>query len=255
MARSETTSLPHPPSGFSKNKALPVVHTRLEGKLVSYTLKKSRRRRSIALTIDEQGLRVSAPWEAGTGAIEAMLHKHAAWVLGKLAEWGQRRPPPRLWRDGEILMLLGQPLQLRLAAGRLAIRLEGNHVIAGSASAQDADEMRKTVTGWLKQQALQCFRERVAYFHPLLKVSEPEIRLSNARTRWGSCHINGRICLNWRLIQMPLRLVDYVVAHELAHLVEMNHSPRFWKTVSRIVPDYEARRAEIRAESHRYMLV
>ncbi|MFN7086705.1 MAG: M48 family metallopeptidase [Burkholderiales bacterium] len=234
----------------------PLAQTLLAGKPVSYTLKKSRRRRSIALTIDERGLRVNAPWEAANDAIEAMLRKHAAWVLGKLAEWQERRPPPRWWRDGEILMLLGQPLKLRLADDCRGIRLEDDLlVIAAPLRTRGADVVQEAVTAWLKQQALQCFRERVAHFQPRLEVTEPEIRLSSARTRWGSCHANGRIHLNWRLVQMPLRLVDYVVAHELAHLVEMNHSPRFWKTVARVVPDHRARRTAIRTEGHRYLLL
>jgi predicted metal-dependent hydrolase len=67
--------------------------------------------------------------------------------------------------------------------------------------------------------------------------------------------VSGRIHLNWRLIQVPVRLLDYVVAHEVAHLLEMNHSQRFWRTVGRLVPDYAARRKELRREGHRYLLI
>ena len=229
------------------------AHILLGGKLVSYTVKRSRRR-SIALTIDEHGLRVRAPGQASQRAIEAMLRKHDAWVLGKLAEWQQRRPPPRNWQEGETLMLLGQPLRLTLLPGQREVSVDGDRCIADSDWARNADKMKKQVTDWLRQQALRCFHERIAHFHPLLEVPVPQIRLSDARTRWGSCHAEGRIRLNWRLIQMPLRLVDYVVVHELAHLVEMNHSPRFWAIVARLVPDYKARRAEIRTGGHRYLL-
>ncbi len=225
----------------------------LGGTLVSYTVKRSRRR-SIALTIDERGLRVGAPGQASQRAIEAMLRKHDAWVLRKLAEWQQRLPPPRHWQDGETLMLLGQPLRLTLVSGQREARVDGSRLIADSHWAQNADNMKRQIPDWLRQQALDCFRERITHFHPLLKMPEPQVRLSNARTRWGSCHANGRIRLNWRLIQMPLCLVDYVVVHELAHLVEMNHSPRFWTIVARLVPDYKARRAEIRTEGHRYLM-
>lgn len=229
------------------------AHICLGGKLVRYTVKRSRRR-SIALTIDERGLRVGAPERASQRAIEAMLRKHDAWVLKKLAEWQQRLPPPRHWQDGEALMLLGQPLRLTLVPGQQEVRVDGNRFIADAHWAQNPDHMKKQATDWLRQQALRCFRERIAHFHPLLAVPEPQVRLSNARTRWGSCHADGMIRLNWRLIQMPPYLVDYVVVHELAHLVEMNHSPRFWTIVARLVPDYKARRAEIRTGGHRYLL-
>lgn len=256
MANPETAQLDLPLE-FRRSEAplLSQGQACLGGKLVSYTVKRSRRRSSISFTIDEHGLRVSAPWQASQRAIEALLRKHDAWVLGKLAAWQERRPPPRLWQDGETLMLLGQPLRLTLVPDQREIRVDGTRFIAGSAWAQNADKMKKKVTDWLRREALQCFHRRITHFHPLLEVAEPEIRLSNARTRWGSCHIDGRIRLNWRLIQMPLRLVDYVVVHELAHLVQMNHSPRFWKTVARVIPDYQACRTEIRTEGHRYMLV
>ena len=252
MATPETAQLELPL--LLRKTAMPSqAHISLGGKLVSYTVKRSRRR-SIALTIDEHGLRVGAPGQASQRAIEAMLRKHDAWVLRKLTEWQQRLPPPRHWQDGESLMLLGQPLRLTLVPGQQEVRVDGNRFIADSNWAQNADNMKRQITDWLQQQALGCFRERIAHFHPLLKVPEPQVRLSNARTRWGSCHANGRIRLNWRLIQMPLCLVDYVVVHELAHLVEMNHSPRFWTIVARLVPDYKARRAEIRTEGHRYLM-
>lgn len=222
---------------------------------INYTVTRSSRRRRITLTVDERGLRVGAPKRAGDRAIDAMLREHASWVLRKLAEWQARRPQPSLWQDGDKLMLQGQALRLTFAAGTRDIQLDHEQMVINSSLAGSPDDIRALVTGWLRQRALQCFRDRVAHYYPLLEVAEPEVRLSNARTRWGSCHVNGRIRLNWRLIQLPLHLLDYVVVHELAHLVEMNHSPRFWQTVARQVPDYRARRTEIRTEGHRYLLV
>lgn len=239
----------------SEASSLSQAQTCLGGQPVSYTVKRSRRRSSISLTIDERGLRIGAPWRASERAIEDVLRKHSAWVLRKLAVWQERRPVPCRWQDGETLMLLGQPLRLTLVPGLHGARVEGAQFIASSAWSLEPDGVKQIVTDWMRAEALQCFHARVAHFHPRLGVPEPQIRLSNARTRWGSCHAGGRIHLNWRLIQMPLPLVDYVVVHELAHLVQMNHSPRFWKTVERIIPDYAARRVEIRTGSHRYMLI
>jgi len=249
-------SKPDPDSaGLQRSGLFAQSQTRLGDMLINYTVRRSRRRRRIALTIDEQGLHVGAPLRASDHAIDALLRQHAAWVLRKLAEWQARRPQPRHWQDGDTLMLQGRALQLTLMSGPRDIQLCHDRMVVGTGQSSDTDAIRAAVTGWLRQQALQCFRGRVAHFHPQLQVAEPEIRLSNARTRWGSCHVNGRIRLNWRLIQLPLHLVDYVVVHELAHLVEMNHSPRFWETVARLIPDYVACRTEIRSEGHRYLLV
>jgi predicted metal-dependent hydrolase len=108
---------------------------------------------------------------------------------------------------------------------------------------------------WLRGQALEHFHQRIAHFHTHITLTPvTSIRLSNARARWGSCHASGRISLNWRLIHLPRHLIDYVVVHELAHLREMNHSPRFWAVVGGVIADYAARRREIRREAHRYMV-
>jgi predicted metal-dependent hydrolase len=243
------------PFEFHQSEALSPAHTFLGGTLVSYIVKRGRRRSSITFTIDEYGLRVGAPGRASRGAIEKLLHKHGAWILKKLAQWQARRAPPRHWDEGETLMLLGQPLRLTLIQGNQEIRVDGERLIVCAAGSQRSERTEKQVIEWLRRQALLCFRERTARLCPVLEVPEPQISLSNAKTRWGSCHIDGRIRLNWRLIQMPLHLIDYVIAHELAHLREMNHSPRFWKTVERMVPEYARRRIEIRAEGHRYLIV
>jgi len=223
--------------------------------VVSYFVKRSRRRRSITLTIDEQGLRVGAPWHAGRGAVEKLLYKHGDWILEKLSDWEARRPPRRSWREGETVMLLGQPLKLVFAEKLEEIRLADGCLVLGTACAQSPDKTKGQIVDWLREQALRCFHDRAGHYADLLRIGKPDIRLSNGKTRWGSCHIGGRVRLNWRLIQMPLRLIDYVVAHELAHLMEMNHSPRFWKVVARVLPDYVARKTDLRTEGYRYLFV
>jgi predicted metal-dependent hydrolase len=242
------------PLEFRRTELVSHGHICLGNEVTHYIIKRSRRRGSITLTIDEQGLRVGAPWRASQRTIENLILKHGAWVLRKLAEWQERRAPPRRWQDGETLMLLGEPLRLTLAPAPRSPDRDGDRLLVGASAHRRPDDLAKQVIAWLRQQALACFHIRVAHYLPLLAVPAPEIRLSNARTRWGSCHGKGRILLNWRLIQVPLPLVDYVIVHELAHLREMNHSPRFWRTVGRVIPDYAARKREIRTEAHRYLL-
>ena len=230
------------------------AHLALEGRLVSYTIKRSARRHAISILVDEEGLRVGAPWEATQGSIERLLKRHADWVLRKLEEWQVRRAPARHWNDGETLMLLGKPFALALAPAETAVRIDGERLVVGTAACGSA--VARHVHEWLHAQALACFTERVDHYRRLLGVREgPQVQLSSARTRWGSCHVSGRIHLNWRLIQMPAHLLDYVVAHEVAHLIEMNHSQRFWRTVGKLVPDYAARRKELRRDGHRYLLI
>lgn len=224
-------------------------------KLIAYTLKRSRRRRgSFSLAIDDGGLRIGVPWNASQRWIESVLRKHEAWIVRKLAEWEQRRPPTCAWKEGAALMLLGTPLRLTFMRGLAAPMKDDGRLLIDVPPAWSAADIARAVSAWLRDEALACFRLRIAHYAPQLRVAAREVRLSAARTRWGSCHPDGRILLNWRLIQMPLRLIDYVVVHELAHLREMNHSPRFWRTVAEAIPDHKARRKEMRDEAHRYLL-
>ena len=106
----------------------------------------------------------------------------------------------------------------------------------------DAQLIRERVQRWLHVQALEVFGERLPVYAAKLGVEFRAYALSSAATRWGSCSSDGKIRLNWRLIHFPVHVIDYVVAHELAHLREMNHSPRFWATVESIFPDFREAR-------------
>lgn len=241
------------PLGFRQQQAVGRAYLALEGTLVAYTIKRSLRRRAISILVDEDGLRVGAPWMATHNAIERLLRKHSAWVLKKLEEWQVRRAPVRRWADGESLMLLGMRFTLRLTSGFEPPHLRGEELCVGTGSELT---VARQVREWMHAQALTCFTERVEHYRQRLQVRPaPQVLLSSARTRWGSCHTSGRIHLNWRLIQMPAHLLDYVVAHEVAHLLEMNHSQHFWRLVEKLVPSYAACRKELRHEAHRYLLV
>ena len=101
---------------------------------------------------------------------------------------------------------------------------------------------------WQQREAKRVFAERAAHFAERLGVRVTRLTLSSAETRWGSASASGAVRLHWRLIHHPLATIDYVVAHELAHLREMNHGPRFWKVVESVVPDYRERRASLRQD-------
>jgi predicted metal-dependent hydrolase len=225
----------------------------IDGVRIAYTLKRSRRRRSITLTIDESGLRVGAPWRAAASRIETVLETHASWIVRKLGEWQARRPPAFIWKDGAIAMLLGEPLSL-VAQPDVEATMRHGDCLYVSACAENAAALKERVTAWLRKSAQDWFEQRAAHFACILGVRVAAIRLSNAKTRWGTCHPDGRILLNWRLIQAPPALIDYVVVHELAHLREPNHSPRFWAWVATVLPDYKQRRLALRRDAYRYLL-
>jgi predicted metal-dependent hydrolase len=214
------------------------------GQPVAYRLRRSQRR-TIGLTIDHRGLRVGAPTRARLGDIENLIHEHGQWVLDKLAEWRDR---PLAGKhevtDGMRISVLGEALTVVFTdIGRTRWQMGRETIYLRPDPAHPAGDLLEAA---LRDKARTVFAERLAHFAPLLGVAAPPLRLSSARTRWGSCSHRGGIALNWRLILMPLAIVDYVVCHELAHLREMNHSPRFWSVVEQLCPDWQARRLELR---------
>ena len=112
----------------------------------------------------------------------------------------------------------------------------------------DAD-VGALIRDWLHARAIRLLAWRLARIARKLGRAPSRFALSNAQTQWGSCTRRGHVRLNWRLVQAPLALIDYVAAHELAHLVHLDHSPRFWAQVAELCPDALARRAELRTMS------
>ena len=121
------------------------------------------------------------------------------------------------------------------------------HVALGHGAGEA--QLRDAVQCWLQRQARRIFEERCAIYAERLGVRMTRLALSSAQTRWGSASASGAIRLNWRLIHFSLSTIDYVVAHELAHLREMNHSPRFWDVVRSVLPDYEGARRALRSQT------
>src|SRR5436190_8728550 len=131
------------PLAYRQQQAVGRAYLALDGTLVAYTIKRSARRRAISILVDEEGVRVGAPWEATHNAIERLLRKHSAWVLRKLEEWQVRRPPPRRWADGESLMLLGSPFTLKLLPAPAAVHVRDSHLCVGVPRVNDASVARQ----------------------------------------------------------------------------------------------------------------
>jgi predicted metal-dependent hydrolase len=226
---------------------------------VAYALKRVRRR-SIGFIVGAEGLSVNAPRWVGLGDIEAALREKADWILRKLREQqerAQRQLQARIdWRDGAAVPFLGETVLVVLdprATGAVlnsdAQALPGVprltlHV--GLPHTALPEQIRDAVQSWLQRQARRIFQERVEHFAERLGVRCTRLALSSAQTRWGSASADGSVRLNWRLVHFALPTIDYVVTHELAHLREMNHSPRFWDVVRSVLPDYERMRGQLK---------
>ena len=235
----------------------------LDGRRVGFLLKRSRRR-SIGFFVGLEGLAVSAPKWVLLRDIDAAVREKGGWILAKLDEQRQRSLQSDsgriVWGDGATLQFLGAPIRVTLGAlpGLPAgeVRLEDapaeaaapRRLHVGLASGVAPERLRDVVQSWLQREARRLFEARTAHFAERLGVRVSRLSLSSAKTRWGSANASGAIRLHWRLVQYPLATVDYVVAHELAHLREMNHGPRFWAVVGSVVPEYRAARRQLGSE-------
>ncbi|CUA94031.1 M48 family metallopeptidase [Thiomonas bhubaneswarensis] len=208
-------------------------------------------RRTLALRVDDRGVRVMAPHGATLTAIHAFVASHAAWVVRKLKQRAERLQAlgaARIdWCDGGRLPYLGGTLLLRVRGDKVlrhAPETGELHLPLPHGSA--ADRVRDSVAAWMQRQALALFTARTAHFARQLGVQVSRVGLSQATTRWGSAKSDGSIRLHWRLLHFSPSLVDYVVAHEVAHLREMNHSPRFWAHVGSLYPEFRQARQHLR---------
>ena len=215
---------------------------------VTYRVRRSARARRVGLRIDAEGLEVVLPQRARLDqtAIEHTIREHEAWIVQKLALWHQRAVAREAGRpcytDGGVIPLLGEPITLRTLPHsghrRSQVRQMGTELWISGPAAHDDALLKAAVHAWLKKFAAALFRERMQPFVQKLGRAPSRVSLNAARTRWGSCSRDGSIRLNWRLVQYAPELIDYVIAHELAHLTELNHSPRFWAQLEALMPDY-----------------
>ena len=233
----------------------------LGGHVVAYEFRRARRR-SIGFVVGVDGLSVSAPRWVSLTEVDQALQGKAGWILRKLqeqADRARRLQQARVdWRDGTTIPFLGETVIVLLDPRVTGAVLNADaHALPGMArlvlhlglpQQAGAEQVRDAVQSWLQRQARRVFDERCRHFAQRLGVRMTRLALSSASTRWGSANADGSIRLNWRLVHFALPVIDYVVAHELAHLREMNHSPAFWSVVRSVVPDYERSRGVLREQ-------
>ena len=216
----------------------------LTGSDVDYRLIRARRR-TIGMEIDLDGLTVRAPRWVTIAEVEAALLERAGWILRTLDAWrGRHREVlPREWKTGAPILYRGRELALAVFRSRKAADPRRPVRSDRPSSARRGRDARRRIRRALAARRSDAAGRaaRCALRGPARARCRP-VKISNARSEWGSCNHRGEIRLNWRLAQLPPALADYVVAHEIAHLVELNHSARFWAVVEALLPGHAARR-------------
>ena len=218
-----------------------------EGDAIPYQLER-RQRKTVGMRITPEGLVVRAPKRIALSELERLLRSKAGWIRRKLE--ALQPVEPLRWQDGMTLHYLGEPLVLRLQqATRSRIEHAAGMLHVTVPALEDEEAIARKVVQWYRQQALADFARRRERLSSGFGAAHSRLFLSNAVSRWGSCNSKAEIRLNWRLMQAPPHIIDYVAAHELAHLKEMNHSARFWAVVEGLCPGYRSAENDLKAWS------
>lgn len=222
---------------------------------IAYRVARSARRRTIGLKVSEDGLTVVLPARARDHEAERAVRAKAGWVLAKLRAVAERPVQPELQGvDGETVGYLGEPLRLcvipydkaRTRVAHVDDRLEVR-VDAGLDEAMRASAVVRALKRWRRERALALMAPKVERYAAALEEAPPKVLIREQAKRWGSCSSDRVIRLNARLLAFSPDLVDYVCAHEACHLIEMNHSKRYYALLERLMPDHRARSAALAA--------
>lgn len=219
------------------------THVTLGERLVPLRIRrlKTAKRITLRLSAGQDGLVMTLPPRTKLDMAMAFLLSKSGWALSHLNKYGKVALV-----DQAVFPYQGMDCRIVRQDGRVVARLEDGCLIVGGA----AEFTNRRVTDFLKKQLHDLCREQAARDAAGLGKTVREVKIRDLSSRWGSCSRDGRLTFNWRLILAPPEILDYLIAHEVAHLAEMNHGPRFWACVERLCPDYKGSRLWLRRHGH-----
>ncbi len=227
-----------------------------ESQTLSYQIVRSqRRKKTVSISVHpDGGVRVAVPAAMATAEVDAMVLKDAAWISQKLEFYRSQDPPavPSDFVTGEPVSYLGVVYYLAVDGGSTgSVHINGQHIhVPITLPAVDgllqATQVRSALIAWFFDQACQFLPQRIRHWCSTIGLPLPHAMVADQKRCWGSCGPGNTIRLNWRIMQSPVRLVDYVVVHELMHMIHANHSRHYWRTVASVMPDYKDRRKELK---------
>ena len=202
---------------------------------------KTNRKKSASIQLIDGQVRVRAPRSLSDKRIDDLIKKRIPWIKEKLEEYAKRpKAIEKKYIDGEIFSYLGKNYVLRIIeSNKACVKLKnGCFVVTIPKNKVDkADQVQALLADWFRAHANKYLQARTDKFAEIIGVSPTSVSIKNYKARWGSCTINGAIDYNWKIIQAPKKVIDYIVVHELCHLIEHNHSPKYWSCVEKFMPN------------------
>lgn len=199
------------------------------------------RRKTADLRVEDGAVSIVVPRHVTLEKIDQILASKRPWITEKLALHREAAPASsKVFVSGEAFPYLGRNYRLRVEQGNFApVRLmQGRLVVQVPQGSEQPHMIRNALVRWYKRQAAQKLAEKVARYAPIVGVTPTGVDIKSFKSRWGSCTVQGKLEFNWQIMMAPNRMVDYVVIHELCHLIRHDHSAEFWKEVARVMPEY-----------------
>jgi predicted metal-dependent hydrolase len=221
---------------------------------IPYLIRRSARRGTVSVAVEPSGQVVlTAPSTTTVERLDRVVRQKARWIVERTRQGGRLpRPAEREFVSGETVLYLGRSYRLRVieVARSVPARLERGWLVVavdrGLSGGNRSRSVRDRLVAWYRAHAEVQLRVRAVRWGAKLHVRPTEVLIRDPRARWGSCDPSGALRFSWRIVQAAPTLVDYVVAHELVHLLQRGHTPQFWAVLGRIIPDYEIRRDRLR---------
>jgi predicted metal-dependent hydrolase len=229
---------------------------------ISVEVKRTNRKKTVSLSVRDGEARILVPRYITQSRIVDFINSKSDWIRKKCEDHRQRpKRVPKIFDDGEQFLYLGRHYALQVTHGSsVGVKMRRGKLMVWIDVALDDEKRRAQVrtqlVDWYQKCALERFLKRTLYYSEILKVKvDPKkVGIRKYRSRWASCSSEGVLRFNWKVIMAPSRVVDYVVVHELSHLLHFNHSPRFWRCVGAVIPDYQMDQLWLKENAYRMTL-
>lgn len=223
---------------------------------ILYDLKWSDRRKTIAIAVDQYGVTVTAPTNTSQGKIDATVYQKASWIRSQQKHFEEMNEHihVRDFLSGEKLPYLGRQYSLKVQKNDSILQpsliyQQGKfiaHLPIDTLESNHREILYPLYKDWVHTKGEAFIKSRIGRFAVKLQEEPSAIKIKEQQQRWGSCTANGQVLINWRILLAPVSIIDYVLAHELSHLIYMDHSKAFWDTLGMLVTDYEERKEWLR---------
>ena len=234
-------------------KNLPSEPEHIQFNDISVLVVRSNRRKTATVKVKDGEVSVAVPQELSTDRITQVLADKTNWLSEKLALHQQSQPTTnKAYVSGESFSYLGRNYRLKINVGIFSnIKLINGRLVMSCATGDRFPHIiRNSMKKWYQAMAAKKLNEKALRYAEQIGVEPKSINIKNFKARWGSCSVDGDIDFHWKIMMAPNRVVDYVVVHELCHLLEHNHSPKFWKHVERTLPDYAVNKEWLKTNKH-----